>query len=333
MASIPALEPFVIDGPPSALAARWKEWVDPLETYFAATAVENDQRRPMLLHLGGAAVQKLGRSVVEEGPPYTYQSLKQALTAHFEPLANPDYERFLLRQARQFPYESVDAFYARLKDLARTCTLVDVADEVRDTIPHVPECNDLHQQVGEALSRRKDRNDEMSRKRGAKERDICVGDMVLVKCRKGGSTFLLPFEKDPWILSDVKGTMITAKRGSKSITQNISFYKKVYASDFQVPIDISSWDQDYDDVTLQSPGGVLCPDMQSPGGIMALDLGTGQLVPMSSDVLGSGDHWVEEPITSISGLARPVTSTRGDDPYNLRPRPQCSTRLRGFVVN
>ncbi|KAJ1127191.1 hypothetical protein NDU88_005594 [Pleurodeles waltl] len=130
MASIPALEPLVIDGPPSALAARWKEWVDRLETYFAATAVENDQCRPMLLHLGGAAVHKLGQSVVEEGPPYTYQSLKQALTAHFEPLANPDYERFLLRQARQFPHESVDAFYARLQDLSRTCTLVDVEDEV-----------------------------------------------------------------------------------------------------------------------------------------------------------------------------------------------------------
>ncbi|KAJ1158720.1 hypothetical protein NDU88_011408 [Pleurodeles waltl] len=129
MASIPALEPIVIDGTPSALAARWKEWVDRLETYFAAAAVENDRRRPMLLHLGGAAVHKLGRSVVEEGPPYTYQSLKQALTAHFEPFANPDYERFLLRQARQFPHESVDAFYTRLKDLARTCTLVDVEDE------------------------------------------------------------------------------------------------------------------------------------------------------------------------------------------------------------
>ncbi|KAJ1113594.1 hypothetical protein NDU88_001836 [Pleurodeles waltl] len=73
MASIPVLEPFVIDGHPSALAARWKEWLDRLETYFAAAAVENDRRRPMLLHLGGAAVHRLGRSVVEEGPPYTYQ--------------------------------------------------------------------------------------------------------------------------------------------------------------------------------------------------------------------------------------------------------------------
>ncbi|KAJ1204707.1 hypothetical protein NDU88_000146 [Pleurodeles waltl] len=131
MASILVLEPFVVDGPPSALAAQWKEWVDRLETYFAATALDNDRRRPMLLHLGGAAIHKLGRSVAKEGPPYTYQTLKQALTNHFEPLANPDYESFLLRQAWQLPYESVDTSYARLKDLAKTCTLVDVEDEVR----------------------------------------------------------------------------------------------------------------------------------------------------------------------------------------------------------
>ncbi|KAJ1197197.1 hypothetical protein NDU88_001059 [Pleurodeles waltl] len=131
MASVLALEPFVVDGPPSAQAARWKEWVDRLETYFVATALDNDRRRPMLLHLGGVAIHKLGQSVAEEGPPFTYQLLKRALTAHFEPLANPDYERFLLRQARQLPHKSVDTFYARLKDLARTCTLVDVEDEVR----------------------------------------------------------------------------------------------------------------------------------------------------------------------------------------------------------
>ncbi|KAJ1167009.1 hypothetical protein NDU88_007402 [Pleurodeles waltl] len=96
MASVPALEPFVVEGPPSTQAAQWKEWVDRLEAYFAATALDNDRRRPMLLHLGGAAIHKLGQSVAEEGPPFTYQSLKQSLTALFEPLANPDYERFLL---------------------------------------------------------------------------------------------------------------------------------------------------------------------------------------------------------------------------------------------
>ncbi|KAJ1141344.1 hypothetical protein NDU88_007677 [Pleurodeles waltl] len=131
MSSVPTLEPFIVEGPPSAQAARWKEWVDSLETYFLAMALDNERHRPMLLHLGGAAIHKLGRSVVEEGPPFNYPSLKQALTAHFEPLVNPDYERFLLRQDIQLPYESVDTFYARLKELARTCTLLNAEDERR----------------------------------------------------------------------------------------------------------------------------------------------------------------------------------------------------------
>ena len=58
-------------------------------------------------------------------------TLKATLSAHFEPMANSDYELFTLRQARQKPEESVDEFYARLKKLASTCTLPDVPHELR----------------------------------------------------------------------------------------------------------------------------------------------------------------------------------------------------------
>ncbi|KAJ1185060.1 hypothetical protein NDU88_001855 [Pleurodeles waltl] len=85
---------------PSAQAARWKMWVERLETYFAALALDPDRRRPMLIHLGGAAIHKIIKAAVEECPLYSYQSLKWALPAYFEPLAIPDHERFLLRQAR-----------------------------------------------------------------------------------------------------------------------------------------------------------------------------------------------------------------------------------------
>ncbi|KAJ1117248.1 hypothetical protein NDU88_005448 [Pleurodeles waltl] len=89
------------------------------------------RRRPMLLHLWGSAIHKLGRSVVEEGPPFNYQSLKRALTTHFEPLVNPDYEHFFLRQARQLPNESIDTFYARLKDLAhKGCAFVKLQENI-----------------------------------------------------------------------------------------------------------------------------------------------------------------------------------------------------------
>ena len=53
-----------------------------------------------------------------------------AITNRFTPLANPDYERFLLRQTRQEPDESVDTFYSQLRNLASTCTLPDEQDEI-----------------------------------------------------------------------------------------------------------------------------------------------------------------------------------------------------------
>ncbi|KAJ1098493.1 hypothetical protein NDU88_003604 [Pleurodeles waltl] len=46
MSTVPALEPFVMDGPPSTHAAHWKEWVDRLKKYFAALALDNDHAGP-----------------------------------------------------------------------------------------------------------------------------------------------------------------------------------------------------------------------------------------------------------------------------------------------
>ncbi|KAJ1173292.1 hypothetical protein NDU88_005128 [Pleurodeles waltl] len=76
-----------------------------------------------------------------------------------------------------------------------------------------------------ALSKRVEKNDKLSRKRRGKKRDIRIGDHDLVRNRRSGSTFLLLFEKDPWVVSAIKGTMITAKRNQETITRNISFFK------------------------------------------------------------------------------------------------------------
>ncbi|KAJ1179954.1 hypothetical protein NDU88_005182 [Pleurodeles waltl] len=101
----------------------------------------------MLLHLGCTAIHKINISVVKEGPPFSYQSLKRALTTHFESLANPDYERFLLRQARQLPEESVDTFYARLNDLASTYTLPNTEDKERAQFSQVCHSTKLREHI------------------------------------------------------------------------------------------------------------------------------------------------------------------------------------------
>ena len=131
MASMPALEPFKVAGPPSTQAAKWREWVERLEHYFTAVGAANSKKRSMLIHLAGEGIYRISKHVVEAGPPFTYNSLKNAITAHFQPLANPDYEWFVLRQAFQKPEESVDEFYNKLRELASTCTLPDTEAEIR----------------------------------------------------------------------------------------------------------------------------------------------------------------------------------------------------------
>ncbi|KAJ1101528.1 hypothetical protein NDU88_006595 [Pleurodeles waltl] len=44
----------------------------------------------------------------------------------------------------------------------------------------------------------------MSGKRRAKQRDIRIGDQVLVRNRQSGSKFMLPLGKDPWVMRDVR---------------------------------------------------------------------------------------------------------------------------------
>ncbi|KAJ1093883.1 hypothetical protein NDU88_006972 [Pleurodeles waltl] len=73
----------------------------------------------------------------------------------------------------------------------------------------------IHFLIKEALSKRAQRNDKMSRKRRAKQRDIRIGDHVLVCNRRSGSTFMLPFEKDPWVVSHMA-------RGGMEIEQTFS---------------------------------------------------------------------------------------------------------------
>ncbi|KAJ1140276.1 hypothetical protein NDU88_006633 [Pleurodeles waltl] len=130
MAGFPALEPFTVTSAPPTQAARWKAWLERLETYFEALEVKEEWKRPLFLNLGGADNHKISKSA-HEAKPHTYITLKEAITAHFEPYANQDYERFLLRQAHQTSDKSVDVFYAYLRELASTCTLPDEEDEIR----------------------------------------------------------------------------------------------------------------------------------------------------------------------------------------------------------
>ncbi|GFO32122.1 30S ribosomal protein s2 [Plakobranchus ocellatus] len=58
-----------------------------------------------------------------------------------------------------------------------------------------------------------------------KRSDIQIGESVLVR-QSVKTKPTIPYEPIPYVVSNKKGSMITAKRHNKSITRNSSFFKK-----------------------------------------------------------------------------------------------------------
>jgi hypothetical protein len=63
------------------------------------------------------------------------------------------------------------------------------------------------------------------RRNRARPRFIAVGDRVLVRRNQRNNKLTSLFDNRPYIVSHVRGTMITARRQGHTITRNISFYK------------------------------------------------------------------------------------------------------------
>ena len=133
MATSVTISPFQPDLDPASTADRWTKWVTSLEFYFDAADVTTDARKKaLLLHHMGEATQDIFLSTIR---PYlaaqvprtaeTYVNIKSALSSHFAPHVNEDFEIFRFRQARQLQDESMDEYAARLKALAANCKFAD----------------------------------------------------------------------------------------------------------------------------------------------------------------------------------------------------------------
>ncbi|KAJ1091784.1 hypothetical protein NDU88_004899 [Pleurodeles waltl] len=192
--------------------------------------------------------------------------------------------------------------------------------------------SELHDRVREATSKREEINDKMSRKRRAKKRDIHVGDHDLICNRRSGSKFLLPFEKDLWVVSAIKGTTVTAKRKQETVTRNISFFKV-----FRMAIGGMEMEQNYPPASLfedGDEGSVDCCNsrslLPSPGMVVDdhLSADRGGADMQSSEVTQSSDQLLPEslPVSSLP-------PKQGLERYKLRPRPPRSTRLQRFVAD
>ena len=137
---LPAIPPFSVSET-SSLAQRWDKWTKSLDYYIRASGISDQkQKRAILLHLAGAEVQEIFKTLPDTGDDY--KTALEKLNAHFNPCKNIAFERHVFRQATQSADESMDAFVTRLKTLAKTCQFdTSFAEMIRDTV--IEKCGGL----------------------------------------------------------------------------------------------------------------------------------------------------------------------------------------------
>ena len=120
---------------PTNLAERWKRWKRSFNLYLMAKGGTNDnQRVALLLHTGGAELQELYFTLIDEQEGKSFEACVRVLDEHFVPKANLPFERNQFRQMSQLNSEKVDQFVSRLRQKATTCEFANVAEAIRDQL-------------------------------------------------------------------------------------------------------------------------------------------------------------------------------------------------------
>jgi predicted ABC-class ATPase len=97
-----------------------------------------------------------------------------------------------------------------------------------------------------------------------------IGDAVLLKVPKIDKLSSY-YDPRPYIITAVKGTMITARRGERSVTRNSSFFKPIVQQLGQPIIthsgqsmDLSDGEDDIIQLDQHQPANVAAPQQQPP---------------------------------------------------------------------
>lgn len=135
------------------IGLEWAKWVERFENFIIACNITSDTRKKaLLLHYAGEEVFDIFRSLPDSlpapstatsttaapdasrAPTSEYAAAKAKLDAHFAPRVNPTFSVYRFRQAQQDVGESLDAFYARLRQLSRHCNFSDADLEIKNQI-------------------------------------------------------------------------------------------------------------------------------------------------------------------------------------------------------
>ena len=120
----------------SDIYTEWKIWIESFKIYAIAVELEEKSENVQLasmLHCLGPAVQRIYRTLT--GKNDTCKAAIEALEDYFAPKRNVVAERYKFRSRSQNIDESIDAYLALLRELAKTCEFGELEDDMlRDQI-------------------------------------------------------------------------------------------------------------------------------------------------------------------------------------------------------
>ena len=119
----------------ASLATRWKKWLADFDMYLAASGIINNARkRALLLYQAGARVREIFAQLEDTGNAEAFDTAKQKLTAYFEPQTNKRYDVYVFRKTMQWPNETLDQYYTRLRAFADPFEFADLDLELEEQI-------------------------------------------------------------------------------------------------------------------------------------------------------------------------------------------------------
>ena len=153
-----SVKPFDPHGEPSGAGRRWQCWFKSFSVYadskgllIAVDKADNKiQRRALLLHSAGEAVQEIFETLADTGKAKDYEKAVKALNDYFIPKVNSTYQNHLFRSMEQQDGETVAQFVTRLRQVVKDCDYSNQAqNQIRDQVVQRCKSHELRKKLPE----------------------------------------------------------------------------------------------------------------------------------------------------------------------------------------
>ena len=140
--SLPSYPIFECHG--DNVSLRWTKWINRLsDNIFVGYGIDDPKRqKALMLSYGGEELNDIFDAIdaaklvprEDHDDDTVFSRAVDALTEHFNPKQNEEYQRYLFRRCRQEKGENIDQFYARLRQLAATCNFQENSREIKSQL-------------------------------------------------------------------------------------------------------------------------------------------------------------------------------------------------------